>query len=734
MAVKGDMLRAARCWTAVLTVCLGAMPALADDVPAIPIRDLPPLPDVDRSAQVSEVGVFGASLAEEETVVGAAKREQSLGTVASAVTVLTSDQIRRYGYRTLAEALRGVAGIYVTDDRQVERIGVRGLQLLGDSNSRILVLIDGTPLNEPWAAFVDGSTALPVSLDDVARIEVIRGPVSSIYGTNAFFGILNIVTLEADKAPRAYGRATMDTYGTFGGNAGFNTGTLNRQVRGSVGYRYRIGESVTYPELEDAGLMARTDADGANAVFGAVAVNYDKLFFQARAYDRIRELPGAPYDSALASSDNTNHDRHFLAELGYTHDVNERVTVAGRVYGNRYTFGNDLVYPGANPGDPQTTFSTDASALWYGGEIRVLADVLKRKNLLALTTGASYEMTSTESTASTRPEKIATDFSIAGVYLEASTELTPWLAATAGARFDRNSEFRDTSPEPAGQAPEDEAGKLSPRAALFVRKGDAYGLKLLYAEGFRNPSIFEAYYDDDKRFEPELDDEDGRTSLRPETIRAYEVVAYGRPFTGAKLRISAWEWRLKDLLKRSDVFIPELNQTRLRYQNSASLVSRGLEIEGTYRDLAGRSAYVNGALAFTGRNCLGSDGLDNLFLDGAVDQGNCDARQNAPVLTAQVGASSQLIAERFHVSSELSYISARGTQSPMVEVPAHVGLAVVLFAPDVKGMDVTFGGRNLLGAEEVPAQQDYNRTSPRVSVLRVPGPGREVFLRMGYRF
>ena len=705
------MLRAQLRWWALVVVSVAAAPARADDAPAVPIRELPPFPDVVPSTQVSEVGVFGASLAEEETVVGAAKREQSLGTVASAVTVLTSDQLRRYGYRTLAEALRGVAGIYVTDDRSIERIGVRGLQLLGDSNTRILVLVDGTPLNEPWAQFVDGSTALPVSLDDVARIEVIRGPVSSIYGTNAFFGIMNIVTLEADKAPRAYGRATMDTFGTFGGNAGFNTGSLNRQVRGSVGYRYRVGETVTYPELEQApGLMARTGADGASALFGALAINFDRLFFQARAYDRTRELPGAPYDSMIGSDDNTNHDRHLLAELGYTHDVGERVTVAARLYGNRYDFTNELVRADG-------AFATDATAMWYGGELRVLADLLTKKNLLSITTGASYEQTTTESTASTRPEPIAKDFSIAGAYLEASTEVTPWLAATAGARFDRNSEL---------------SNKVSPRAALFLRKGESYGLKLLFADGFRNPSIFEAYYDDGARFAPALD-ADRRTQLRPETIRAYEVVAYGRPLTGVKLRVSAWEWRLEDLLQRGEVFIPApINDTRLRYQNLGTMVSRGVEVESTYRDLAGRSAYLNAALAFTARNCLASDGFDNLLLD--PETGNCDARQNAPVVTAQLGVSSQLIAELFHLSGELRFLSERGTQDPDVTVPAHVGVSVVAYAPNVRGMDLTLGARNLAGAEEVPAQSDYNRSDPRVDVLRVPGPGREVFFRMGYRF
>ena len=687
--------------------------AFADDEPAIPVRELPPFPDVEATARVSEVGVYGASQSEEETVVGAAKREQSLGTVASAVTVITADQLRRYGYRSLADALRGLAGVYVVDDRMVERVGVRGLQLLGDSNTRILILIDGTSLNEPWASFVDTSTALPVSLDDVARIEFIRGPVSSIYGTNAFFGIINIVTIEADKAPRAYGRASIDSFGTAQGNAAFAQGNLNRQIRGSFSFRERRGETLQYPDLP----AMNTNADGGRSYFGSVAVNYDRFFFQARGYDRKRELPGAPYDSAVGSDENTNRDRHLLAEVGYTRELSKRVTAGARLYGNRYQFDNSLLRDGSEPGTDFTPFDTSANATWIGGEVRVLADVLEKEKLLGITTGASYEQTSTESTASTKPMPIETDFNIAGVYLEGSSEPLPWLAATVGARFDRNSEFTN---------------ELSPRAAVFLRKGESYGLKLLYASGFRNPSILEAYYDDDERFSPALD-MDGRTQLRPETIRAYEVVAYGRPLTGVKLRISAWEWRLADLLKRDEFFDPDDNDPRFRYQNTATLVSRGLEVESTYRDLSGRSAYFNAALAFTGRNCLDSNGFDNLFLD--AEKGNCDERQNAPVLVTQLGVSSQLLAELFHLSAELSYVSSRGTQDPDITVDPFVGASVVAYAPDVRGVDVTIGARNLIMREEVPAQSEYNRIRlPRTEVLRVPGPGREIFMRMGYKF
>src|SRR5690348_3176117 len=142
---------------------------------AVEVADLPPLPPASEE-QSSSATVLAASEAEEDVVVGAAKREQSLGNVASAVTVISGDRLRRFGYRTVAEALRAVAGVHIVDDHLTDRVGIRGLQILGDFNTRILVLVDGATLNEPWGAFAGLGWDIPVAIDDVARIEVIRGP------------------------------------------------------------------------------------------------------------------------------------------------------------------------------------------------------------------------------------------------------------------------------------------------------------------------------------------------------------------------------------------------------------------------------------------------------------------------------------------------------------------------------------------------------------------------------
>src|SRR6185436_2314067 len=110
-----------------------------------------------------------------------------LGNVASAVTVISGDRLRRFGYRTIGEAVAAVAGVYLVDNRLSYSVGIRGLQIPGDFNTRILVLVDCATINAVSGAFAGLGFDAIVGIDEVSRIEVIRGPVATGYGTNAFF-------------------------------------------------------------------------------------------------------------------------------------------------------------------------------------------------------------------------------------------------------------------------------------------------------------------------------------------------------------------------------------------------------------------------------------------------------------------------------------------------------------------------------------------------------------------
>jgi outer membrane receptor protein involved in Fe transport len=668
--------------------------ALADDKPHLPVIDLPPLPQVEAEDRVAGVVVAAGEEAEEMRVTGAAKREQSLGTVASAVTVIAGDRLRRFGYRKLSEALRSAAGVFVVDDRMSERIGFRGLQLLGDFNTRALVLVDGLTLTEPWNQFTGIADDLPVSIDEVARVEVIRGPVSSVYGTNAFFGIINIITRPADQSPHAWGRVTAGSFGTAGAAAGFAAGTVDQEIRGTVSGTYRAGDTVNYPEFAASGADPATDADGMQAGQLGLVARYHGAFAQVRAYRRLRQLPGAPYDTVIGDHRNHNTDRHMLVEAGYTRSLQERLTATARGYFNDYRFSDFLVY------EPDPNFRDYGDSQWYGAELRGRYDLLPRGQL-GLTGGMeaahnstlsrSYEIGFIEDGV-----RVPRRFDVEGVYGELDGTPTEWLGFAAGLRFDRNSKF---------------GTHLSPRAALFFDQQDRYGLKLLYADGFRYPSPLEAFFEDGIDFIANPD-------LSPERIRSYEVVAWSVPRPATLLRASAFRWNLADLIEQNVVDIGG-GETRLQFQNIAQMTSTGVELEASVRT-------TNGWLLFAAASA-----------QQVEREGGAEIAANAPRLVASAGASTPLLRRRVHLSTELVGLSRRRLRDGTSADP-WVGWNLCAYVPDYRGLDLTVGIRNTLGIrEQVPAQEDYDRTDGIAGdnpIYSIPGEGRELYARLGYKY
>src|SRR5438445_10424438 len=129
-----------------------------------------------------------------ETVYGASKFGQKVTEAPSSITIVTADETEKYGYRTLAELLKSVPGFYITYDGQDPFIGVRGISRPSDYNTLVLVLIDGHRVNENVydSTYVNGE--FPIDIDLIDRVEIIRGPGSSLYGPDAFFAVINIFT------------------------------------------------------------------------------------------------------------------------------------------------------------------------------------------------------------------------------------------------------------------------------------------------------------------------------------------------------------------------------------------------------------------------------------------------------------------------------------------------------------------------------------------------------------
>ncbi len=685
----------------VVVAALGSRSAQAQGsspTAGVDVADLPPLPATQDEVS-SSATLLAASSAEEDVVVGAAKREQTLGNVASAVTVVSADRIRRFGYRTVSEAIAGVAGVFITDTRLTQQVGIRGLQIPGGFNSRILVLVDGATLNEAWGAFAGVGYDGLVSIDDIARIEVIRGPVGAVYGTNAFFAIINIVTRGAAEGQRAWGRVAINSINGVVTTAGFVAGGVNQQVRGSLLVMDRFGESVRVNEISPDPLSS----DGARTLIGAVVGQSGGSFAQLRAYRARRDSPFAPYDSDPSLDPPYSlYNTQALLEGGHTRELSKRSSLSVRGYGTAYRYYDEINYAA----DDQ--FVDYGDALTVGAEIRGRYELIPEK--LGLTAGveANYNKTESRSFAigmETGSVKIPLDFDTEGVYGELDGQPLPWLGFTGGVRFDRNSVFES---------------RLSPRGALFIAKPEAYGLKLLYAEGFRSPTPFEGYFADGVDFS-------ANPGVGPETIRSFEGVLWARPAPGLSTRVSAFYWDAREVVEQR----PDPDDITLQqFQNVGRYITRGLELEASYRTGEGWYAFGGGTVAQ-----VGSGETDTEIVYGAV--------VNAPKVTATGGVSTPKLYGYMHVSADAQFVSLRrtrpaegGNASP--SSPAWAGINATIYVPNLRGFDLTAGVRNLIGTRDLqPAPGDYDRfpdMQPTVTVPRIPAEGREVYVKVGYSY
>jgi iron complex outermembrane receptor protein len=694
-----------------------ADPRDAAPTPSVDVADLPPLPERgDDSA--SSATMLAAAAAEEDVVVGAAKREQSLGNVASAVTVISGDRLRRFGYRTVGEALGAVAGVYLVDNRDSYTIGIRGLNIPGDFNTRILVLVDGASINEAWGSFAGLGFDNFISIDDIARIELIRGPVSSLYGANAFFGIVNIVTRGAAETPRAWARTSINSVNGSITSAGFAQGNVRRQIRGTVQFMNRIGDTTSLDALPGIDLKG----DASNQLAASIVGTYDGSFVQIRGVRYRRDSPFAPFNGDPTVADPfQQYDTQVLIEGGHTSELTKRLTLAVRGYANIYEYADHIVQaPSGTPPMPLPPFDDFGDAKTFGAEVRARYELWPARKI-GVTGGGEASFSTTKShsyqeqAGSTQPDPsvetiVPQNFDIEGVYAELDGQPLSWLGFTGGVRFDRNSVVDK---------------HVSPRAALFIAKPEKYGVKLLYAQGFRNPSAYEKFFFDGVSFLQSANP-DG-SGLHAETIQSYEGVVWAKPIPGIALRASAFSWDARDIVTAESVTNPATGMPIQQFQNAKELVSTGFEFEGSYRDSRGWYGFAGATYAH-----VGQAELTNTIIYGTVP--------NAPAFSGAFGLSTPKLFGRVHLSSELVVIGQRSTRlkfagDTLADSPPWYGWNAVVYMPAFHGFDVTIGVRNIIGTRDlVIAPPDYDRTNSGVVVPYVPGEGREFFAKVGYSY
>jgi iron complex outermembrane receptor protein len=552
-----------------------------------------------------------------------------------------------------------------------------------------------------------------------------------VYGANAFFGIINIVTRGAAESARAWGRVSINQIAGVIGAAGFAAGGLDRQLRGSVLAMNRFGENLSVPDVG-----SNLDGDGAYGLTANLVGSYGGTFGQLRAYRSRRDSPFAPYNGdPVSATPYEQYNTQLLVEGGHTRELSKRFTVAVRGYLNIYRFFDDIEE--YDPSGTPNVFLDYGDATTAGSEVRTRVEVIDGGKL-GITTGAeaSYNQTKSrsfydgdEANGAGGLAGVPLDFTLLGLYTEADTSPAKWLGATVGVRFDARVSDPIADPAMPGVTGETQTEtRLSPRAALFLAKPEKFGLKLLYAEGFRNPSPFEGAFFDNTAFASNPD-------IGAERIRSFEGVLWAKPVPGLSTRLSAFYWDARDVIEQLEEPMPmDPMMPLLQFQNVGRFVTQGLEAEVSYRNSAGWYMFGGGALAKVGTTIEEA---------AAVEYGDVP---DAAAIVAAGGVSTPRLADLAHLSTELIFVGRRptrpgldatGNEVASPDSPAWLGWNVTLYAPSIRGFDLTIGARNLLGKrDQLPAPGDYDRDgSPDTVVIpRIPGEGRELYAKLGYAF
>src|SRR5690606_8602522 len=145
-------------------------------------------------------------------VTAASRQSESVFDAPASVTLVPQEELRAFGFQTVWDALGGLRGIYQTNDHSYASLGFRGFSQPQDYGNRILMLTDGHVMNDDLLGSSYVGYDARSDLIDVERIEVVRGPGSALYGTNAFFGVINVVTRDRDTLLRPHAAVATDGF------------------------------------------------------------------------------------------------------------------------------------------------------------------------------------------------------------------------------------------------------------------------------------------------------------------------------------------------------------------------------------------------------------------------------------------------------------------------------------------------------------------------------------------
>jgi iron complex outermembrane receptor protein len=632
-------------------------------------------------------------------VTSASKYEQSLLDVPAAVVVITRADIQAYGWRTLAEALASLPGMSSTYDRQYSYLGIRGFGQPGDFDTRMLVAINGNRANDVVYDSAMTGRELPLEMDMVERIEVLTGPGGAVYGQNAMFGVVNVITRNGQQLdggelatswqnPQAVAEARVRWGKVLANGVDVVLSLSAMNARGRDLFMVYPGAGPGGTTI--SGVASDMDGERDREFFGRISRGAWALDLGYGS--RLKDDPTAVYFADPLVPGQYERDDFLLSQLQYQDTrADGTLNMLGRLFLGRARYLGHFSYAGA--ANVSRGFSD-----WYGGELRFLYTGIERHKLMLgveLQDNARVDQSNNDlsvpgvglnalrAPGSGLETEILRSGYRAGVYVQDEWQLDERWSTSVGLRLDRN-DVTGTS--------------LSPRAALIWRASSTTTFKTLYGRAHRAPNTYERDYDDAVSLiaNPEL---------RGESADTLELLIDHQLASNISTRASLYHWRIEDMITLG----LEPRSGLPQYRSGEDAKASGLELSAT-------SAWNDGAQLRTSVS----------WQDASYHSGIRLA--NSPRWLARANYSRPLPRAGLRLGFELRYDGARNANDG-TELDAYWLSNVNLSADSwLPGLEVSLTLLNVF-------DQDYEHPAADSNWQNTLGQdGRGIRVRLDYRF
>lgn len=636
----------------------------------------------------------------EVNVSAASKYEQRISDAPSAVQVISREDIKRHGWRTLTEALNTLPGLYSVNDRAYDYLGARGFQVPGDLNTRFLLLIDGQRNNDNvyQQALVGSEGWLDMSV--VERIEYIPGPGSAIYGSNAMFGVVNVITRSAGPLPLNQLDAHVSQLGQTGMNVMVGRKKDDTGLMLQLSTEHQAGRDQKYSD--PSGRLIRADntvspdgvahgLDSGDNRHLMLRVDHGEWGIKFINHERTVHPSSALYGTVFDDPSLQLNDGGSQLTAFVQHQVSAASSMYARVAYTDWHFRG--TYPYLDPTAGYYHNYDDTHGQSFDGEFRIDSRFATQH----IVTGFDFsqDLLARQQNFNSVPAASvgAADINInplvnrRGLFIQDEWRMAPVWLLSVGLRMDSATGSQSSR---------------SPRLGLIWQPNRDWTAKLLAGRAYRSPNGFESQY------------ANGITnlanrSLQAETIQTTEAVLEW-------LKGGQTHWMLSVFDNKIDRLIHQVDTTGaglMQFQNGSWARVRGIElgVEHTNAD----SLRLRSSVAYNST----SNGLNT-------------GQENSPIWIGKFSASSPIVGHSIYLASDIQAIGSRSYvwQGAPYRLGSEFLANTTLTFPDMwaKGLQGQLRLSNLFN------RQVQFSSSADMSTPITPGYGRNLAASISYDF